>query len=124
MRTQIGLRIPILDNADAVANGAAKLIAAEARAAAAARGHFVMAAGGGHTPWQMLPTLANEAVPWEVVHVVRVDERIAPADVSSPAGRIRQEQALAIVDRAAAGEEILKRMSPSVRSADRLGENP
>src|SRR5262249_36911006 len=39
----------------------------------------VMAVSGGHTPWQMLRALANEAVPWESVHVVQVDERIAPA---------------------------------------------
>src|SRR5262249_57862989 len=39
----------------------------------------LMAVSGGHTPWQMLRALANEAVPWEFVHVVQVDERIAPA---------------------------------------------
>ena len=38
-----------------------------------------MAVSGGKTPWQMLRALANEDVPWEGVHVVQVDERIAPA---------------------------------------------
>jgi len=38
-----------------------------------------MAVSGGHTPWQMLRALANEKVPWENVHVVQVDERVAPA---------------------------------------------
>ena len=42
-------------------------------------GVFVMAVSGGHTPWQMLRTLAREDVPWKGVHVVQVDERIAPA---------------------------------------------
>jgi 6-phosphogluconolactonase len=37
-----------------------------------------MAVSGGHTPWQMLRALAGEKVPWEQVHVVQVDERIAP----------------------------------------------
>jgi 6-phosphogluconolactonase len=37
-----------------------------------------MAVSGGHTPWQMLRALANEKLPWESVHVVQVDERIAP----------------------------------------------
>jgi len=79
MKTQIDIEIQILPDADSVAKEAAKLIAAKARAAVAARGRFVMAVSGGHTPWQMLRVLANEAVPWESVHVVQVDERIAPA---------------------------------------------
>ena len=79
MKTQFALETQILPDADAVAKEAAKLIAAKARAAVAARGRFVMAVSGGHTPWQMLRVLANEAVPWESVHVVQVDERIAPA---------------------------------------------
>ena len=38
-----------------------------------------MAVSGGHTPWLMLRALAGEDVPWESVHVVQVDERVAPA---------------------------------------------
>ena len=38
-----------------------------------------MAVSRGHTPWEMLRALANEDVPWKTVHVVQVDERIAPA---------------------------------------------
>jgi 6-phosphogluconolactonase len=79
MKTQIDIETQILADADAVAKEAAKLIAAKARAAVTARGRFVMAVSGGHTPWQMLRVLANEVVPWESVHVVQVDERIAPA---------------------------------------------
>lgn len=55
------------------------MIAAEARAAVAARGRFIVAVSGGRTPWQMLHTLAREDVPWAGVHVIQVDERIAPA---------------------------------------------
>src|SRR5499425_2105233 len=73
------MKIEILADANAVAREAAKFIAAEARAAVAARGRFVMAVSGGHTPWQMLRALANEKVPWESVHVMQVDERVAPA---------------------------------------------
>jgi 6-phosphogluconolactonase len=73
------LKTQVLPDAYAVANEAAKFIAAEAQAAIAARGRFVMAVSGGHTPWQMLRALANEAVPWESVHVAQIDERIAPA---------------------------------------------
>ena len=68
----------ILETADAVAQRAAEIIAAEAREAAAARGRFVMAVSGGHTPWVMLRALATADVPWPAVHVVQVDERVAP----------------------------------------------
>ena len=72
------MKVEILPDADTVAREAAKFIGAEARAAVTARGRFVMAVSGGHTPWQMLRALANEKVPWETVHVVQVDERVAP----------------------------------------------
>jgi 6-phosphogluconolactonase len=73
------MNIEVLPDANAVARKAAEIIAAEARSAVAARGRFVMAVSGGHTPWQMLRALANEKVPWESVRVVQVDERVAPA---------------------------------------------
>jgi 6-phosphogluconolactonase len=69
----------VLADAGAVAAEAARLIAAEARAAVAARGRFILAVSGGRTPWMMLRALADEDVPWRGVHVVQVDERIAPA---------------------------------------------
>src|SRR6516225_11124366 len=73
------MRIQVLNDADAVAREAAKIIAAEAREAVGARGRFIMAVSGGHTPWLMLRALANENVPWKAVHLFQVDERIAPA---------------------------------------------
>jgi 6-phosphogluconolactonase len=73
------MKIQVLADADAVAREAAKFIATEARAAVTARGRFIMAVSGGKTPWQMLRDLADEEVPWKNVHVVQVDERIAPA---------------------------------------------
>ena len=73
------MRIEVLADADAVARAGAALTAAEARAAVAARGRFVVAVSGGHTPWLMLRALADEEVPWAGVHVVQVDERVAPA---------------------------------------------
>jgi len=73
------MNIEVFADSDAVAREAAKLIAKEAREAAAARGAFVMAVSGGKTPWLMLRDLAREEVPWNAVHVVQVDERIAPA---------------------------------------------
>jgi 6-phosphogluconolactonase len=73
------MKIQVLADADAVAREAARTIAAEARAAVASRARFVMAVSGGRTPWNMLRALADEDVPWKEVHVVQVDERIAPA---------------------------------------------
>ena len=73
------MQIEVLPDADAVAKRAAGVIAAAARQAAAARGRFTLAVSGGHTPWQMLRLLADEEVPWSSVHVLQVDERIAPA---------------------------------------------
>jgi len=67
------MKIAALADADAVARAAAAFTAAEARAAVGARGRFVVAVSGGHTPWKMLCRLA-----WPVVHVVQVDERVAP----------------------------------------------
>ena len=73
------MKLEVLSDADTVARKAAAIIAAEARTAAAARGRFLMAVSGGHTPWLMLRALASEDVPWESVHLVQVDERVAPA---------------------------------------------
>jgi len=72
------MRIEALADADAVARAAAAFTASEARAAVAARGRFVVAVSGGHTPWNMLRVLAGEEMPWPGVHVVQVDERVAP----------------------------------------------
>ena len=72
------MRIQVYTDADAVALESAKLIAKETREAVAARGKFVIAVSGGKTPWIMLRDLAQEDVPWKSVHVVQVDERVAP----------------------------------------------
>jgi len=73
------MEIKILADADSAAREAAAIIAGEARAVVAASGRFIMAVSGGSTPWLMLRALANEEVPWWGVHVVQVDERVAPA---------------------------------------------
>src|SRR5215831_5528823 len=73
------MKIEVRADAESVAREAAALIATEARAAVAARGDFVMAVSGGRTPWMMLRGLSSQDVPWDKVHVVQVDERVAPA---------------------------------------------
>lgn len=72
------MKLQIETDAEGVAQRAAAWIAAAARAAVAARGQFVLAVSGGRTPWRMLTLLAGQDVPWPKVHVVQVDERVAP----------------------------------------------
>jgi 6-phosphogluconolactonase len=74
------MKIEIFPDADAVAQNAAAVVAAEARGAVAARGRFILAVSGGHTPWQMLRVLAKAELPWGSMHIVQVDERVAPAN--------------------------------------------
>lgn len=69
----------VLADSESVAGRAASLIADYARKAVASRGSFVMAVSGGHTPWIMLRQLASAQIPWHAVHIVQVDERVAPA---------------------------------------------
>jgi len=72
------MKLELFDGPDSVAQAAAATIAADARAAMAARGRFAFAVSGGHTPWIMLRALAGEDMPWAGVHVFQVDERVAP----------------------------------------------
>src|SRR6266446_3518094 len=73
------MRMEVLDAAESVAQRAAVVIAEEARKAVATRGRYVFAVSGGHTPWVMLRALATADVPWHAIHIVQVDERVAPA---------------------------------------------
>jgi 6-phosphogluconolactonase len=73
------MQLEVLQDAESVAARAAAFIAENARAVYQARGLFLIAVSGGHTPWVMLRMLAKKEVPWAGVHVFQVDERFAPA---------------------------------------------
>ena len=73
------MNVEVLTDPESVADQAASVIAEYAREAIAARGKFIMAVSGGHTPWIMLRRLAGAQIPWRAVHIVQVDERVAPA---------------------------------------------
>jgi 6-phosphogluconolactonase len=73
------MNIEVHCDEQSVADAAATRIANLARAAVAARGRFIMAVSGGRTPWLMLHALADAQLPWEKIHVVQVDERVASA---------------------------------------------
>ncbi|PWT99479.1 MAG: 6-phosphogluconolactonase [Terriglobia bacterium] len=73
------MNLEVVTDSGSVAERAASIIADCAREAIAARGSFVMAVSGGHTPWIMLRRLAAARIPWRAVHIIQVDERVAPA---------------------------------------------
>jgi len=73
------VQLRVLDDEAAVARAGAALIAEQARAAAAERGRFALAVSGGRTPWRMLDRLAAESLPWSLVELFQVDERVVPA---------------------------------------------
>jgi len=72
------MKIEVLADSDSVALAAAAFIAGEAATGVRARGRFVLAVSGGRTPRRTLSALAREALPWQGVHIVQVDERVAP----------------------------------------------
>jgi 6-phosphogluconolactonase len=72
------MKMEVIEDADAAALRAAAFIAEKAREAATVRGRFIVAVSGGRSPWAMLRAFADERVPWERIHVVQVDERVAP----------------------------------------------
>lgn len=77
-------------DADEQARALAALVAADLRAAIAARGHASFAAPGGTTPTAFLTALAAETVEWPHVTVLPGDERwTPPTDPRSNEGMIR-----------------------------------
>lgn len=78
------LNIEVHASVSSVAQRGAAVIAEEAKKAIAARGRFLLAVSGGHTPWLMLSALAKADLPWSAIDVVQVDERAAPAGDNDP----------------------------------------
>lgn len=78
MKPATEMKIEVMDTAESVAQRAAAIIGEETRMAVNSRGRFVIAVSGGHTPWLMLRELAQTDVPWQAVHIIQVDERVAP----------------------------------------------
>ena len=74
------LRMPMIVTATAqeAAGRAATVLANHIVGARASRGRALVAVSGGSTPWVMLDDLATRALPWKDLHIVQVDERMAP----------------------------------------------
>ncbi len=93
----VAMKIQVLANPEAVAEEAARVIAAEALAVVAARGRFIVAFS--RPSLQMLHALATKSTPWERVEAAQVDERVAPAGDA--------ERNLTILTEHLAGEALL-----------------
>jgi 6-phosphogluconolactonase len=70
--------IEVVTNSNVLASRAAQYVAGLARQAVADHGRFSFAVSGGKTPWAMFAELAGEDVPWDLVEIFQVDERVAP----------------------------------------------
>jgi 6-phosphogluconolactonase len=68
----------LAEDAAAVAEQAAQWIARQIRQTVKQSGRCVLAVSGGTTPQGMFAALAEADVPWNGVHLVQVDERLAP----------------------------------------------
>lgn len=71
--------LEIVEDAQGVGRRGAELLAAAARDSVSANGSFALAVSGGRTPLVMFAALADEDVPWALVGIWQVDERIAPS---------------------------------------------
>lgn len=72
------LRLIRAADAESAATAAAHEIADACRHAVADRGRAVIAVSGGETPWRMLEHFRTLDLPWQLIHVAQVDERVAP----------------------------------------------
>jgi 6-phosphogluconolactonase len=73
------MKVEVLPRPEALAERAAATIAAYIRTGVQERGRFVLALSGGTEPWAAFRRLALLDLPWHALHVVQVDERVAPA---------------------------------------------
>jgi len=72
------LNTRVVDDAEAAAVEAARIVELTAEAAIADRGRFNFAVSGGTTPWRMLELLSESRLNWSKTSLFQVDERIAP----------------------------------------------
>ncbi|CAN5512467.1 6-phosphogluconolactonase [soil metagenome] len=72
------MHVQVLLDPDALARAAAAEVAQTATMAVTSRGICTLAFSGGSTPASMLAHLAGHDLPWDRIHVLQVDERVAP----------------------------------------------
>ncbi|MCH2135177.1 MAG: 6-phosphogluconolactonase [Phycisphaerales bacterium] len=73
------LRVQVVPNEASAAIRGAQVLSDLLRRAIIAKGEATFAVSGGTTPWPMLEQLAKDSVvEWNKVHLLQVDERVAP----------------------------------------------
>jgi 6-phosphogluconolactonase len=72
------MEIDVAPDDESVARRAASEIATAFLRRVNAGRDFVVAISGGRTPWKMLDHLATHDLPWSRIHLLQVDERVAP----------------------------------------------
>lgn len=82
---------------EAASRRAAGLTAEAARSAVTERGRFALALSGGSTPGRYFELLAQEDLPWGLVHVFWADERLVPPDSQDSNCRLARELLLSRV---------------------------
>ena len=75
----VTLEPKVFPDAETASRAAAGYIADWARGALQRQDRFLLALSGGRTPGRMFNHLAAERLPWERVHLLQTDERVAPA---------------------------------------------
>ncbi|GMR21844.1 MAG: 6-phosphogluconolactonase [Acidobacteriota bacterium] len=86
------IELEVATDAENAGRRAASILASVARETLVARERFVVALSGGKTPETMFRAFAEEDVDWGRVHVLQVDERIAPpGDPERNWGQIEEE---------------------------------
>jgi len=72
------MEVHVLPDAASACRRAAELIAAAAVQTVEARGRFLLALSGGTTGAALVQELADAPLPWHAIHLLQVDERVAP----------------------------------------------
>ncbi len=75
----ITLERRVFPDAETASRAAAGYIAGWARRQLEKQDRFLLALSGGRTPGRMFNHLAAEQLPWQRVHLLQADERVAPA---------------------------------------------
>ncbi len=72
--------VEVLPNVAAIVDRALELVVEQANTAIAQRGQFSIALAGGSTPKPLYEAIAQQALPWDKIHVFWGDERYVPPD--------------------------------------------
>src|SRR5579871_3242421 len=84
-------QLEIAGDAAGAAHKAAAFIAERVRSSSQQGRNFMLALSGGNTPKRMFKELSEQDIPWGDVHLVQVDERLAPMGVERNLRLLQEE---------------------------------